>query len=679
VSALLAFEGLSKDWFGVPAVSDLTLDVPQGSTLGLIGENGAGKSTLMNMVGGVVSPSRGRMLWRGEPYAPRSAADATVRGIAFIHQELNLFTNLSIAENIFIDGFPRRFGLIDRRRIAETTRALLARLLLDHGPEKVVGELAPGERQLVEIAKALHREADLIIFDEPTTSLTPRETARLFDVIARLKAEGRTVIYVSHILGDVQRLCDRIAVLRDGRLVDHGPSREFDVGRMIRSMIGRELSGMFPPRSASPRAEVVFEARGLSQPGIVEGVSFEIRAGEVLGLFGLMGSGRSELARIVFGLDPVERGELRLGGRALEGGPGARIAAGVAFVTENRREEGLMMEAPVADNLSLVAVRAFGRGPLALIDREAHAEATDAGAGRAGRAGGRHRAPAGQGALGRQPAEGGDRQVADERAAALHPRRADPRRGRGREVRDLRARGPAGGDGGGDPVHLVGARRADRHVRPHSGDEPRRGHGGFRGAAVRAGAHFGRGLSGGRGVSSRGLGERTLDLTLRHATVLIFACVLLYFGLQAPGFLAPESLGNIVKQSAFIGIAAIGITFVLLTAGIDLSVGSVMYLAPLVAGFAMRDHGVGVTGGLFVAVAAGAALGATNAFFIVRLNIVPFIVTLATLFAFRGFGAFLTSSRSSTFPRRSGTSASPPWRGSRSRSCSSAPSRCWRM
>ena len=151
-------------------------------------------------------------------------------------------------------------------------------------------------------------------------------------------------------------------------------------------------------------------------------------------------------------------------------------------------------------------------------------------------------------------------------------------------------------------------------------------------------------------MSSRGLGERALDLTLRHATVLIFACVLLYFGLQAPGFLAPESLGNIVKQSAFIGIAAIGITFVLLTAGIDLSVGSVMYLAPLVAGFAMRDYGVGVTGGLFVAVAAGAALGATNAFFIVRLNIVPFIVTLATLFAFRGFGAFLTSSRQFDFP-----------------------------
>jgi ribose transport system ATP-binding protein len=377
VSALLGFDGLSKDWFGVPAVSGFTLEVEQGSTLGLIGENGAGKSTLMNMVGGVVTPSAGRMTWRGEPYAPATPADATARGIAFIHQELNLFTNLSIAENIFIDGFPRRFGLIDRARIAATTRALLARLDLDHAPDAVVGELAPGERQLVEIAKALHRDADLIIFDEPTTSLTPRETARLFDVIARLKAEGRTVIYISHILGDVAKLCDRVAVLRDGHLVDQGRLAEFPIGRMIRSMIGRELSGLFPPRTAAAGSEVVLKAAGLDQPGVLAEVSFEVHAGEILGLFGLMGSGRSELARAAFGLDPLEAGSLELAGAPLAGPTAGRIAAGLAFVTENRREEGLLMEASVADNLSLVAVRRFGRGALSILDGTAHAEATE--------------------------------------------------------------------------------------------------------------------------------------------------------------------------------------------------------------------------------------------------------------------------------------------------------------
>jgi ribose transport system ATP-binding protein len=377
MTALLAFDALAKDWFGVPAVRDFTLAVPEGATLGLIGENGAGKSTLMNMVGGVVTPSSGSMSWRGEPYAPATPADATARGIAFIHQELNLFTNLSIAENVFIDGFPRRLGLIDRRRIAETTRALVERLDLDHSPETIVAELAPGERQLVEIAKALHRSADLIIFDEPTTSLTPRETARLFDVIARLKAEGRTVIYISHILGDVAKLCDRLAVLRDGRLVAAGETADFPVPRMIRAMIGRDLSGLFPERTATPIPEVILKADGLTQPGVMEAVSFEVRSGEILGLFGLMGSGRSELARALFGLDPLAAGAVTLAGQPLDGPPAARIARGLAFVTENRREEGLLMEAPVADNLSLAAVRAFGRGPLALIDREAHARATE--------------------------------------------------------------------------------------------------------------------------------------------------------------------------------------------------------------------------------------------------------------------------------------------------------------
>jgi ribose transport system ATP-binding protein len=377
MTTLLAFDGLSKDWFGVPAVTGFTLAVEAGTTLGLIGENGAGKSTLMNMVGGVVGPSAGRMTWKGEAYAPAGAADATARGIAFIHQELNLFTNLSIAENVFIDGFPRRFGLVDRARIAETTRALLKRLDLDHPPETLVADLAPGERQLVEIAKALHRSADLIIFDEPTTSLTPRETARLFDVIDRLRAEGRTVIYISHILSDVGRLCDRIAVLRDGRLVDQGATADMPVGRMIRSMIGRDLSGLFPERTAAPAAEVVLAARGLSQPGVMQDVSFDVHAGEILGLFGLMGSGRSELARALFGLDAIAAGDITLAGAPLAGPPARRIAQGLAFVTENRREEGLLMEAPVAENLSLVAVRDFGRGPLALLDREAHAQATE--------------------------------------------------------------------------------------------------------------------------------------------------------------------------------------------------------------------------------------------------------------------------------------------------------------
>jgi ribose transport system ATP-binding protein len=332
----------------------------------------------MNVIGGVVAPTTGQMRWRGDHYHPASPADATMRGIAFIHQELNLFTNLSVAENIFIDSFPRRFGMIDAGAMRERTVSLLARLNLNATPDTPVGHLAPGERQLVEIAKALHREAQLIIFDEPTTSLTARETERLFETIAALKAAGTTIIYISHILSDVRRLSDRIAVLRDGRLVGQGAVSEFDVPSMIQSMIGRELSNIYPPRTAAPSAEVVLSVEGLSQAGVVEDISLAVRSGEILGLFGLMGSGRTELARMIFGLDPVAAGTVTLNGAPLAGNARDRIRAGLAFVTENRREEGLMMDAAIADNLALAAIEDFGRPPLSLLDDGRLRSATEA-------------------------------------------------------------------------------------------------------------------------------------------------------------------------------------------------------------------------------------------------------------------------------------------------------------
>ena len=369
MTPLLRFEDLGKDWFGVPAVRDLSLEIPEGQVIGVVGENGAGKSTLMNMIGGITPPSHGRMLWRGQPYAPTSAADAKAAGIAFIHQELNLFTNLTVAENLFVDGFPHRSGLlrpfIDRRAMRDAASDILARLDLDLPPERALEALSPGERQLVEIARALHRDASLIIFDEPTTSLTARETERLFQVIEGLRRDGRTVIYISHILGDVRRMTDRVAVLRDGRLVGEGPTAEFDIPRMIRTMIGRDLAAVYPQRSAPPRERAVLEVRGLSAPGVIENVTLTVREGEILGLFGLMGSGRSELARILMGLDPAERGEAQLQGRPLTGGPGERVRQGLAFVTENRREEGLMMDASIRDNLTLPAIERF-RGRLGL-------------------------------------------------------------------------------------------------------------------------------------------------------------------------------------------------------------------------------------------------------------------------------------------------------------------------
>ena len=332
----------------------------EAAILALIGENGAGKTTLMNMLGGVLAPDAGAMTLRGAPYAPARPADAAAAGIAFIHQELNLFTNLSIAENVHIDRIPRAGPFVRRREMRRATAEVLARIGLDLSPETRVEALAPGERQLVEIAKALIADARVIILDEPTTSLTSRETERLFALLRQLRAEGRSLIYISHVLQDVLDLADDVVVLRDGERVGGGPIADFDIAGMISMMVGRKIDQLFPPRGHAPGDGVALELAGVSQPGIVRDIALRLKAGEVLGVFGLMGSGRSELARIVFGLDPHARGAITLAGEPLgEGGPRERIARGMAFVTEDRREEGLLMDSAIAENLALVSLGRF--------------------------------------------------------------------------------------------------------------------------------------------------------------------------------------------------------------------------------------------------------------------------------------------------------------------------------
>ena len=370
---ILSFEHVSKSFFGVKAVDDVSLTLLKGRLLGLVGENGAGKSTLMNMLGGVLSADEGAISVNGAPYAPKTPRDAAKAGIAFIHQELNLFTNLTLAENLFINAYPRRFGLLDRSSMARRAKEALAQVGLETSPNTRLEDLSPGERQLVEIAKALIAEATIIIFDEPTTSLTERETERLFGILQELKRGGTSIIYISHILGDVLRLADDVAVLRDGQLIEQNTRDAFTPARMISLMVGRDLSALYPPRThkfegEKATGETLLEVNGLSQPGIVHDITFKLHRGEVLGLYGLMGSGRSELARVLFGLDSFDSGEVKLRGEALaKVGPRASIRKGLAFVTEDRRAEGLLMPASVADNLSLVTV-AEHAGALGLLD-----------------------------------------------------------------------------------------------------------------------------------------------------------------------------------------------------------------------------------------------------------------------------------------------------------------------
>ncbi len=371
----LEFDRVSKSFFGVAALSDVTLSIPEGCLLGLIGENGAGKSTLMNALAGVITPDQGTMRLFGVPFHPTCPADATRAGIAFIHQELNLFSNLSVVDNLYIDGFPRlcRLPIIDKRKAYRQAAELLTAVDLCLSPATPIELLTPGERQLVEIAKALGRNARIIIFDEPTTSLTAAERSKLFQVIDNLRREGRTIIYISHSLDDVLRLADTIAVLRDGKLVSTGPGDQYSANRMVADMVGREIAQMYPARASAPGPESVLDVKSLTQPGMIKDISFTLHEGEVLGVFGLMGSGRSELARIVYGLDPFKSGSIRVRGTdAGAPSPIRSIRNGVAFVTENRRQEGLLMEAPVSENIDLSSLRRYARyGSARIIDRRA--------------------------------------------------------------------------------------------------------------------------------------------------------------------------------------------------------------------------------------------------------------------------------------------------------------------
>ncbi|MGF1626448.1 MAG: sugar ABC transporter ATP-binding protein [Alphaproteobacteria bacterium] len=360
---VLTIEGLNKSFFGVQVLFDVGFSLAPGQVLGLVGENGSGKSTTMNILGGIHARDSGRITLNGAPYEPRNPRDALDSGVAFIHQELNLFENLSIQENIFIGNFPRVGKLlpfIRRGEIAAQTRTVLELVDLDVPPGMAVARLSQGERQLVEIAKALAAGARVIIFDEPTTSLTRRETARLFDIIARLKAQGIAMIYISHILGDVKQLCEQVVVLRDGAVVGGGPASGLSIETMISMMVGRQIEQLFPPRAPCVTAEPLLEVRALSQPDVVHDIGFTLHKGEILGISGLMGSGRSELARILFGLDPFSQGEIRVSGEPFAAkDPIEAMARGIAFLTEDRRAEGLMMEASISDNIGLPSLRAY--------------------------------------------------------------------------------------------------------------------------------------------------------------------------------------------------------------------------------------------------------------------------------------------------------------------------------
>jgi ribose transport system ATP-binding protein len=351
---LLEARNLVKSFPGVKALRGVSLALRPGEVVAVIGENGAGKSTLMKILAGIQPPDSGEVLVDGQPVSMRSVEDALSRGISLIHQELNLADNLSVAANIFLGREPRTGPFVRRRQIEREAVRFLEMVGLRVSPRKKVAHLSVGQQQMVEIAKALSTNARVLIMDEPTSSLSSHEAAQLFKVVKDLRSRGVCVLYISHRLGEVRELADRVVVLRDGQNAGELARDEASHDRMVRMMVGRELSQFYPHVPRAP-GDVVLEVAGLRTPAFpTHEISFSLRAGEVVGLAGLVGAGRTELLRTLFGIDRPVGGTVRVCGELLAArGPADAISAGLALVPEDRKQQGLVLEMALRENVSL--------------------------------------------------------------------------------------------------------------------------------------------------------------------------------------------------------------------------------------------------------------------------------------------------------------------------------------
>ncbi len=365
-AAFLSVEGLSKAFGVVRALSDVTLDFKPGEVLALVGENGAGKSTLMRLIEGVFPPDLGKITVEGTPVSfagPRSAHDT---GIRVIHQEPEIVPHMTVGENIYIGHLPKRAGvLLDSRALSRQTARLLSDFGMDRelSPDQRCEGLGPAQRQMIEIMRAVHAGGRLVAFDEPTSSLTDEEARRLFAIIRRLRADGVAIVYISHRLPEIIELADRIAVLRDGRLVDVASVAGATEESITRQMVGRDLSEMFPAKEAQG-AEIILRVEGLTTDHVTD-INLDLRAGEVLGIGGLMGAGRSELAKGIFGFHRRRAGRVTIDGVDLpSGNTAAAIMAGLGFAPEDRKEEALLLLQSILDNAVICIPDKVKRGGL---------------------------------------------------------------------------------------------------------------------------------------------------------------------------------------------------------------------------------------------------------------------------------------------------------------------------
>ncbi len=355
---LLLAEGICKSFPGVVALQDARFALRRGSVHALMGENGAGKSTFMKILAGIYVPDSGEILVKGHPARFRSPLDALRSGIAMIHQELNLMPFMTVAENIWIRREPlNRLGFVDHRAMRSSTRELLERLNIDVDPDAEVRTLSVASRQMVEIAKAVSYDSDILIMDEPTSALTEREVAHLFEIIRGLRARGVGIVYITHKMNELHEIADEVSVFRDGRFIATHAVREVTRDDIIRMMVGRDITQMFPKEDV-PIGDVVLSVEGLTLEGVFSDVSFEVRAGEILGVAGLVGSGRSNVAETIFGVTPASSGRLAIRGRTVAiRSPSEAIRNGLGFLTEDRKESGCLIVLDILENMQIAVLR----------------------------------------------------------------------------------------------------------------------------------------------------------------------------------------------------------------------------------------------------------------------------------------------------------------------------------
>ncbi|MCU1586107.1 MAG: D-xylose transporter ATP-binding protein [Microbacteriaceae bacterium] len=353
-TSVLSLISATKSFGAVAALTDGSVDLRAGEIHALVGENGAGKSTLVKVLAGVHQPDSGRFLVEGADVVFRSPADSKTAGISVIYQEPTLFPDLTVAENIFIGRQPRgRLGLIDRPAMRTMARELFGRLGVPIDPDRIADGLSIADQQIIEIAKAISLDARILVMDEPTAALSGVEVDRLFAVARSLRDRGTAILFISHRFDEVFELCDRITVMRDGAFIATHRTAEITVDGLVREMVGRDIATLFPKQEAQI-GEVVLSVAGLSRSGVFSDISFEVRSGEIVALAGLVGAGRTEVARAIFGIDRYDSGSVLIDGKPLRRHtPQAAIDAGMGFVPEDRRKQGLVMDLSVARNATL--------------------------------------------------------------------------------------------------------------------------------------------------------------------------------------------------------------------------------------------------------------------------------------------------------------------------------------